>query len=74
MAPRIDVPTDSGASRTWLPSLDDGSAPSGHPVKVKASSGIFHVPGGRFYDRTHADRCYATTDAAEADGYRRSKA
>jgi hypothetical protein len=37
------------------------------------SSGIFHEPGGRFYDRTRADRCYPTAAAAEADGYRRSK-
>ncbi len=37
------------------------------------SSGIFHVPGGRFYERTHADRWYATGEAAEADGYRQSK-
>jgi hypothetical protein len=47
--------------------------PAGFPVKVKVSSGIFHVPGGRFYDRTNADRFYATADGAEADGYRRSK-
>jgi hypothetical protein len=42
-------------------------------VKVKESSGIYHVPGGRFYERTNADRCYLGPDAAEADGYRRSK-
>ena len=48
-------------------------APDGFPVKVKVSSGIFHVPGGRFYERTRADRWYATSDAAEADGYRQSK-
>jgi hypothetical protein len=58
---------------TWVPAPGDGSTPDGFPVKVKVSSGIFHVPGGRFYDRTGADRCYATADAAEADGYRQSK-
>jgi len=57
----------------WLPANEDGSTPAGHPVKVKESSGIFHVPGGRFYDRTKPDRCYPTAAAAEADGYRRSK-
>ena len=57
----------------WLPGNDDGSAPPTHPVKVKESSGIFHVPGGRFYDRTKPDRCYPTAVAAEADGYRQSK-
>ena len=57
----------------WLPPLDDGSAPASHPIKVKVSSGIFHVPGGRFYDRAKPERCYSTVAAAEADGYRRSK-
>ena len=64
----------SGATGpVWLPGNDDGSTPASHPVKVKESSGIFHVPGGRFYDRTKPDRCYPTAAAAEADGYRRSK-
>ena len=48
--------------------------PDGYPVKVKISSGIFHVPGGRFYERTTPDRCYPSAAAAEADGYRPSKA
>jgi hypothetical protein len=61
------------AEPAWLPANEDGSTPEGHPVKVKESSGIFHVPGGRFYDRTKPDRCYPTAAAAEADGYRRSK-
>jgi hypothetical protein len=60
-------------SPAWLPANEDGSTPAGHPIKVKESSGIFHVPGGRFYDRTKPDRCYPTAAAAEADGYRRSK-
>ncbi|HUS41128.1 MAG TPA: hypothetical protein VMY16_00545 [Ilumatobacteraceae bacterium] len=57
----------------WLPANNDGSAPDSHPVKAKESSGIFHVPGGRFYERTKPDRCYPTAAAAEADGYRQSK-
>jgi hypothetical protein len=56
-----------------MPSLDDGSCPPDYPLKAKASSGIFHVPGGRFYERTHPDRCYANATDAEADGYRQSK-
>lgn len=65
--------TGGAAEPAWLPANEDGSTPAGHPVKVKESSGIFHVPGGRFYDRTKPDRCYPTAAAAEADGYRRSK-
>jgi hypothetical protein len=63
----------NAAAPAWLPANEDGSTPAGHPVKAKESSGIFHVPGGRFYDRTKPDRCYTTAAAAEADGYRRSK-
>jgi hypothetical protein len=61
------------APLNWVAAGEGLEPPEGFPVKVKVSSGIFHVPGGRFYDRTNADRFYATTDAAEADGYRRSK-
>ena len=58
---------------TWVDPVD-GACPPGFPVKVKLSSGIFHVPGGRFHERTSPDRCYATPAAAEADGYRPAKA
>jgi hypothetical protein len=51
----------------------EGSCPATHPVKVKESSGIFHVPGGASYERTAADRCYPTPEAAAADGYRAAK-
>jgi hypothetical protein len=57
----------------WSAPDANGITPDGYPVKVKLSSGIFHVPGGRFYDRTTADRCYPSAAAAEADGYRPSK-
>jgi micrococcal nuclease len=52
----------------------DGQCPDGYPIKVNPTSGIFHVPGGRFYDRTVAQRCYASAEAAERDGYRQAKA
>jgi hypothetical protein len=56
----------------WRAAAGD-SCPDGYPVKVNVKSGIFHVPGGRFYDRIHADRCYGSAADAEADGYRASK-
>ncbi len=31
------------------------------------------MPGGRFYERTKAERCYQSADAALADGYRQAK-
>lgn len=51
----------------------DGECPAGYPVKA-VQSGLFHVPGGRFYARTTPERCYADAAAAIADGYRQSKA
>jgi hypothetical protein len=51
----------------------DGACPATHPVKAKLSSGIFHVPGGQNYERTHADRCYVDAEAAKADGLRQSQ-
>ncbi len=52
----------------------DGGCPAGYPIKGNDNSGIFHVPGGRFYDRTVPERCYATAADALADGYRQAKA
>ena len=60
-------------SSAWMAPLDNGSCPPDHNIKAKESSGIFHVAGGRFYERTKPDRCYASAAAAEADGYRQSK-
>lgn len=65
--------TVDASPEPWVEPAADGSCPLTHPVKLKVASGIFHVPGGRFHDRTKADRCYSTAEAAEADGYRRSK-
>ena len=59
-------------SVTWVLPVD-GGCPDGFPIKANAQSGIFHVPGGRSYARTKPERCYATPDDAEADGFRRAK-
>jgi hypothetical protein len=52
----------------------EGVCPPSHPVKVKTTSGIYHLPGGQFYERTRPERCYVDAAAAEADGYRAAKA
>lgn len=57
----------------WVAPVD-GECPPGYPIKANDNSGIFHVPGGRFYARTVPERCYADAADAEADGYRRAKA
>lgn len=76
----VDVPVDGAAqdasaasSPRWVVPVD-GACPPGYAVKANDNSGIYHVPGGRFYDRTVPERCYATTDDAAADGYRPAKA
>jgi hypothetical protein len=61
------------AAATWVEPID-GQCPDGYPIKANDNSGIFHVPGGRFYERTVPERCYADAADAEADGYRRAKA
>jgi hypothetical protein len=57
----------------WIEAAENGACPAHHPVKAKLASGIFHVPGAANYARTHADRCYLSADAAEADGLRAAK-
>jgi hypothetical protein len=59
-------------SSTWVPPID-GACPSGYPIKGNSNSRIYHVPGGRSYDRTVPERCYASAAGAEADGYRAAK-
>jgi hypothetical protein len=61
------------AKPPWADPNDDGSCPVTHPIKGKQGSGIYHVPGGANYERTHPDRCYLDEDAALRDGLRRSK-
>jgi len=70
-APAPQAPEPAPSAR-WRESVD-GACPEGYPIKV-AKSGIYHAPGGRSYERTTAERCYMSTDDAEADGYRRAKA
>ena len=63
--PVVEVPT-------WCEPVD-GACPDGYPVKAKLTSGIFHLPGMAAYARTTPDRCYASPEAAAADGLRAAK-
>ena len=64
--PRVKPP------KTWVEPTD-GACPATHPVKAKLSSGLFHLPGMLAYARTHADRCYLSEAAAEADAFTKAK-
>jgi hypothetical protein len=70
LAPQPAAPEP--ATPAWV-APTDGTCPATHPVKAKVRSGIFHLPGGEFYDRTVPDRCYGTPAGAEADGLRAAK-
>ncbi|WP_460796706.1 sunset domain-containing protein [Microbacterium sp. GXF0217] len=49
------------------------NCPSWAPIKGNANSGIYHVPGGRYYEKTKPEECFRTEAAAVAAGYRKSK-
>ena len=73
-APAAETTTvDAAEHPDWVEPVD-GACPTGFEIKANDNSHIYHVPGGRFYERTVAERCYATETAAERDGYRRAKA
>ena len=65
-----DAPAPSGA---WTEPTATGGCPEGYPIKAKMTSKIFHAPGQLNYERTTPDRCYASAEAAEADGLRAAK-
>ena len=47
----------------------EGSCPDSHPVKVRFATGRFHEPGSPAYEQVVADACYASIEAAVADGF-----
>jgi hypothetical protein len=56
--------------------VGDGTAicPDGYPIKGNGSSKIYHEPNQTSYTQTVAEFCFASPEAAELAGYRRSKA
>ncbi|GAA1990722.1 hypothetical protein GCM10009718_30550 [Isoptericola halotolerans] len=58
-------PTSTAPVSKW-------NCPSWAPVKGN-QSGIYHLPGGRYYDITTPERCFTTAAAARNAGYRASK-
>ena len=70
--PVATVPEEVPPSKRWSDPVEK-ACPPGFEVKVKLASGIYHLPGMFAYDRTIPDRCYASAEAAEADGFRAAK-
>ncbi|MGL5865517.1 MAG: 50S ribosomal protein L4 [Dermatophilaceae bacterium] len=47
----------------------DGSAPEGYTVKGNGDSGLYHLPGGRWYESTVAEFWFEDESAAQAAGF-----
>ena len=71
-APGEPNASEATTEARWVAPVD-GECPEGFPIKANDNSGIYHVPGGRFYARTVPERCYARSQDAVADGYRAAK-
>ena len=60
-----------------VPPKDSWTCPASHPIKgnltTRTGECIYHVPGGRFYDKTKPELCFATVEEARKTGCRRSK-
>lgn len=56
--------------KTWVAGDGKNDVPEGFPIKGNADSHIYHTPESPWYERTIAEVYYATTEAAEAAGYR----
>jgi hypothetical protein len=73
LSPRTAASSSTADEITWVRPDGEGEVPDSHPVKAKVSSRVYRVPGMATYDQTKADRCYATPEAAEADGFTKAK-
>ncbi|MEY2523299.1 MAG: large subunit ribosomal protein [Ilumatobacteraceae bacterium] len=84
-APAKKAPAKKAAAKTEAPEIasaddkplpagahaatEDGEAPRGYKIKGNADSGLYHVPGSAFYDRTVAEIWFKTAEDAEAAGF-----
>jgi len=51
--------------------VSEDDCPPSAPIKGN-QSGLYHVPGGAYYDVTNPEECFATAANAEAAGYEAS--
>jgi large subunit ribosomal protein L4 len=68
-APEAEAPTLPKGAKAPLKS---GGAPKGYEVKGNADSGLYHEPGGQWYDQTEAEFYFRSAEAAEAAGLSRA--
>lgn len=69
--------TSTATGKVYYPNrtvpASDWDCPAWAPIKGNADSGIYHVPSGRYYEKTRPEECFRTEAAAVAAGYRKSK-
>jgi large subunit ribosomal protein L4 len=73
-AAKVETPEIASADNKPLPAgahaaTESGEAPRGYKIKGNADSGLYHVPGSAFYDRTVAEIWFKTAEDAEAAGF-----
>jgi large subunit ribosomal protein L17 len=69
VATDADAPAADDLPAGALAATEDGAAPAGHEIKGNRDSGLYHVPGSRFYNQTVAEFWFASAEAAEAAGF-----
>ncbi|GAA5033247.1 fibronectin type III domain-containing protein [Microbacterium fluvii] len=62
----VAYPSSTAPASEW-------NCPSWAPIKGNADSGIYHMPGQRYYNATKPEECFRTQSAAVAAGYRKAK-
>ena len=63
------APASADLPKGAIAATEDGSAPEGYDIKGNADSGLYHVPGSSFYNRTVAEFWFAAAEDAEAAGF-----
>lgn len=51
--------------------LSDAKCPPDQPIKATAG-GVYHLPGGSYYDKVYPRHCFAKPKDAEDAGYKPS--
>ena len=57
---------------SFTPQSGTYSCPDDKPIKGNSQSGIYHIPGGQYYNKTMPERCFGTEEDAINAGFRQS--
>jgi len=63
-------PVNDAATLGWVEGDGSRECPPSFPIKGNGNSHIYHLPGQASYGATIPELCFATEDAAAAEGYR----